>query len=40
MSEFLAEVSKAALTATDARDRRWLHVPYDRLPDYQPAGKR
>jgi deoxyribodipyrimidine photolyase-related protein len=33
MSAFLPQVSKAAPTANDARDRRWIYVPYDRLTD-------
>jgi hypothetical protein len=33
MSVFLPQVSKAAPTANDARDRRWIYVPYDRLTD-------
>ena len=42
MSLFLPQASTAASTTNDARDRRWLYVPYDRLtrPDYEPAGKR
>jgi deoxyribodipyrimidine photolyase-related protein len=33
MSDFLDQVQQAAPTSTDARDRRWIYVPYDRLTD-------
>jgi len=33
MSVFLPQVTKAALTGSDTRDRRWIYVPYDRLID-------
>jgi hypothetical protein len=33
MSVFLLQVSKAARTANDAKDRRWIYVPYDRVTD-------
>jgi hypothetical protein len=33
MNVFLPQVIKAAPTANDARDRRWIYLPYDRLTD-------
>jgi deoxyribodipyrimidine photolyase-related protein len=33
MSVFLPQVANAAPTENDARDRRWIYVPYDRLTD-------
>jgi deoxyribodipyrimidine photolyase-related protein len=33
MSAFLPQVIKAGPTLNDARDRRWIYVPYDRLTD-------
>jgi deoxyribodipyrimidine photolyase-related protein len=33
MSVFLERVSKAVPTTNEARDRRWIYVPYDRLTD-------
>ena len=33
MSAFLPQLIKSAPTLNDARDRRWIYVPYDRLTD-------